>query len=109
MGTSLGDRYRIKRELGGDGMSRVFVATEIALGREIVLSRTVSSDVDRLVLQRFSGGADTLPLSSGRRYVALISPDGKRVVFAKPSDSSGDAAGANHGPPERRTRIDGPV
>jgi len=28
LGASLGDRYRIERELGGGGMSRVFLATE---------------------------------------------------------------------------------
>ena len=33
----LGATYRIDRELGGGGMSRVFVAEEIALGRAIVL------------------------------------------------------------------------
>lgn len=33
----LGGAYRIDRELGGGGMSRVFVAEEIALGRTIVL------------------------------------------------------------------------
>lgn len=33
----LGDRYRIERELGGGGMSRVFVAEELALGRRVVL------------------------------------------------------------------------
>ena len=32
----LGDTYRIERELSG-GMSRVFVATELALGRRVVL------------------------------------------------------------------------
>lgn len=35
--TQLGDRYRIERELGGGGMSRVFVAEELALGRRVVL------------------------------------------------------------------------
>jgi hypothetical protein len=33
----LGGAYRIDRELGGGGMSRVFVAEEIALGRTVVL------------------------------------------------------------------------
>jgi tetratricopeptide (TPR) repeat protein len=33
----LGSRYRIERELGGGGMSRVFVAEELALGRRVVL------------------------------------------------------------------------
>ena len=34
---SLSDRYEIERELGGGGMSRVFVATEKRLGRRIVI------------------------------------------------------------------------
>jgi Tol biopolymer transport system component len=33
----LGSGYRIDRELGGAGMSRVFVATETELGREVVI------------------------------------------------------------------------
>ncbi len=34
---ALGDAYRIERELAGGGMSRVFVAQEQALGREVVI------------------------------------------------------------------------
>lgn len=34
---ALGDAYRIERELVGGGMSRVFVAMEHALGREVVI------------------------------------------------------------------------
>ncbi|MGH7513785.1 MAG: serine/threonine-protein kinase, partial [Gemmatimonadales bacterium] len=34
---SLGDAYRLERELGGGGMSRVFVATETSLGRQVVV------------------------------------------------------------------------
>jgi serine/threonine-protein kinase len=29
--------YRVERELGGGGMSRVFVAKETALGRQVVV------------------------------------------------------------------------
>ncbi len=35
--TALGDAYRIDRELGGGGMSRVFLAHESALGRRVVV------------------------------------------------------------------------
>ena len=35
--TSLGTAYTIERELGGGGMSRVYVATESALGRTVVI------------------------------------------------------------------------
>ena len=34
---ALGDAYSLERELGGGGMSRVFVAREIALGRDVVV------------------------------------------------------------------------
>jgi len=34
---ALGDRYRVERELGGGGMSRVFVADERGLGRQVVV------------------------------------------------------------------------
>jgi TolB-like protein/Tfp pilus assembly protein PilF len=35
--TALGGAYRIERELGGGGMSRVFAAEETALGRKVVV------------------------------------------------------------------------
>jgi TolB-like protein/Tfp pilus assembly protein PilF len=35
--STLGESFRIDRELGGGGMSRVFVATETSLGREVVV------------------------------------------------------------------------
>ena len=35
--TTLGDAYRIDRELGGGGMSHVFLAHETALGRKVVV------------------------------------------------------------------------
>jgi tRNA A-37 threonylcarbamoyl transferase component Bud32 len=34
---SLGETYRLERELGGGGMSRVFLAVETALGRQVVV------------------------------------------------------------------------
>ncbi len=45
---TLGDGYTLERELGGGGMSRVFVAREHALGRDVVvkvLSPELSADV----------------------------------------------------------------
>jgi tetratricopeptide (TPR) repeat protein len=35
--SALGDAYRIERELGGGGMSRVFLAEEVRLGRQVVV------------------------------------------------------------------------
>ena len=35
--SALGDAYRIERELGGGGMSRVFLAEEVRLARQVVV------------------------------------------------------------------------
>ena len=35
--SALGDTYRVLRELGGGGMSRVFLAEEVRLGRQVVV------------------------------------------------------------------------
>ena len=35
--SALGDSYRIEQELGGGGMSRVFLAEEVRLGRQVVV------------------------------------------------------------------------
>ena len=35
--TALGSSYSIERELGGGGMSRVFVGEEVALGRKVTI------------------------------------------------------------------------
>ena len=35
--SAVGDTYRIEEELGGGGMSRVFLAEEVALGRKVVI------------------------------------------------------------------------
>ena len=37
LATALGDAYHIERELGGGGMSRVFLADETRLGRKVVI------------------------------------------------------------------------
>jgi len=34
---AVGDTYRIDKELGGGGMSRVFLAEEVRLGRKVVI------------------------------------------------------------------------
>jgi serine/threonine protein kinase len=51
---ALAGRYRIERELGGGGMSRVFVATETALGREVVIKAIKSDLAEGLSFERFA-------------------------------------------------------
>jgi serine/threonine-protein kinase len=44
LSAALGQSYRIERELGGGGMSRVFAARELGLNREVVI-KVLSADV----------------------------------------------------------------
>ncbi|HSQ32335.1 MAG TPA: protein kinase [Gemmatimonadaceae bacterium] len=51
--TTLGDSYAVERELGGGGMSHVFVATERSLGRRIVVKVLPPESVAPVALERF--------------------------------------------------------
>src|SRR6476661_2953033 len=50
---SLGSAYRLERELGGGGMSHVFVAEEISLGRRVVVKVLPEDLVSRVSIARF--------------------------------------------------------
>ena len=52
--TALNDRYRIERELGGGGMSRVFLATETALGRTVVIKIVAPGLLEGAAAERFT-------------------------------------------------------
>lgn len=49
----LGTAYRIERELGGGGMSRVFLAEETALGRRVVVKVLPPDTVASVNADRF--------------------------------------------------------
>ena len=50
---ALGNAYVIERELGGGGMSRVFVATEAALGRRVVIKVLPPDTAAQVSIERF--------------------------------------------------------
>jgi serine/threonine-protein kinase len=50
---ALGDAYRLEHELGGGGMSRVFVATEIAFGRRVVVKVLPGEMSGQISVERF--------------------------------------------------------
>ncbi len=52
--TTLGDGYTLERELGGGGMSRVFVARENALGREVVVKVIAPELAEGVSVERFA-------------------------------------------------------
>jgi serine/threonine-protein kinase len=52
--SSLGAAYPLERELGGGGMSRVFVAEDVALGRRIVVKVLAPELAEGLSAERFA-------------------------------------------------------
>ncbi len=52
--TTLGDSYTLERELGGGGMSRVFVAHENALGRAVVVKVIAPELAEGVSAERFA-------------------------------------------------------
>jgi len=51
---TLADRYRLERELGGGGMSRVWLATETALDRQVVVKVIAAELSEGLSADRFA-------------------------------------------------------
>jgi eukaryotic-like serine/threonine-protein kinase len=51
---ALADHYRIERELGGGGMSRVWIATETALDRQVVVKVIAGELTEGLSAERFT-------------------------------------------------------
>ncbi len=69
----LGDAYRLESELGGGGMSRVFVATETALGRRIVLKVLPPELAAEVSTERFKREIQVAAQLSHPHIVPLLS------------------------------------
>ena len=52
--SSLGAAYTLERELGGGGMARVFVATDPALGRQVVVKVLSAETAEGMSAERFT-------------------------------------------------------
>ncbi|MFI5245577.1 MAG: protein kinase, partial [Gemmatimonadales bacterium] len=76
---TLGDAYTLERELGGGGMSRVFTATERALGRTVVVKVIAPELAEGVSAERF-----------GREIQLAASLQQANIV---PLLSAGDAGG----------------
>jgi tetratricopeptide (TPR) repeat protein len=70
--TTLGDAYRLERELGGGGMSRVFVAEEMRLGRKVVV-KVLSPDLAQgLSAERFEREIKTVAALQQANIVPIL-------------------------------------
>ncbi len=65
----VGGFYAIERELGGGGMSRVFVATEHALGRQVVLKALPANIGIDMSAERF---AREIALAAGLQHPCIV-------------------------------------
>ena len=68
---TLGEVYTIERELGGGGMSRVFVAEELALGRRVVVKVLAPELAEGLSAERFAREARLAARTRGQRPACL--------------------------------------
>jgi serine/threonine protein kinase/tetratricopeptide (TPR) repeat protein len=67
--TALAGQYAIERELGGGGMSRVYMAEEISLGRKVVVKVLAPSLSSELSAERF---AREIRLSARLQHPAIV-------------------------------------
>ena len=77
--TSLGGTYAIEQELGGGGMSRVFLATDTNLGRRVVLKVLSPELTEGISAKRFTR---EIRLSASLQHANVV-----------PVHSAGDANG----------------
>lgn len=73
---SLGPGYRIDRELGGGGMSRVFLAEELALGRRVVVKVLPSEFASNDGAERFQRETRVVASLQHPNIVPVISAGG---------------------------------
>jgi serine/threonine-protein kinase len=63
---ALGDAYHLERELTGGGMSRLFLATERSLGRQVVIKLLPRRPPAKSASRASSGRSKRRPISSIR-------------------------------------------
>jgi serine/threonine protein kinase/Tol biopolymer transport system component len=71
--TTLGDAYKLERELGGGGMSRVFVADDATLGRKIVVKVLPHDTAVGVSAERFKREIQTAARLQHPHIVPLLS------------------------------------
>jgi len=65
---ALGDAYRLEREIGGGGMSRLFLATEASLNRQVVIKLLPPDMASDVSAARFNQEVELAAHSSRRTW-----------------------------------------
>ncbi len=73
---SLGKAYRIEREIGGGGMSRVFLATEVGLRRSVVVKVLSPELAEGLSAERFAREIATAAVLQHPHIVPVLATGG---------------------------------
>jgi serine/threonine-protein kinase len=77
----LGATYTLDRELGGGGMSRVFIATESALGRQVVVKVLPPEVAAGVKVERFKREIQFLARLTHPHIVPLLAAGGEGGLF----------------------------
>ena len=70
---ALGDAYVLERELGGGGMSRLFVATERSLNRQVVIKVLPPELASEVSAARFKKEIEVVAQSQHSHIVPILS------------------------------------
>ena len=96
LAVALGSHYRIERELGGGGMSRVFVAEELALGRRVAIKVLPPELAEGITAERFRREIQLAAQLQHPHIVPLLTSDraGRTGLLPDAVRRGRDAAGA---------------
>jgi len=85
---TLGETYRLERELGGGGMSRVFLAQEVALGRRVVVKVLLPELAAGVSVDRFRREIQFAAQLQHPHIVPLLPPASPTACPTSPCRSS---------------------
>src|SRR5439155_805502 len=88
--SALGDPYRIERELGGGGMSRVFLAQETALKRPVVIKVLPPEMAAGVNVERFRREVELAASLQHPHIVPLLSAAASPPAYMAPEQAAAD-------------------
>src|SRR2546428_233121 len=99
---ALGDAYQVERELGGGGMSRVFVATEASLHRAVVIKLLPPEFASEVSEARFKQEIELAAHLQHPNILPLLTAGGERDRAGGRERAGGGGVGVAGGVPAVR-------